>query len=264
MAGRAPIRHWRRILLVGATAVIVVLLTAGAAVAIQRVQAGDLVVEAEGGFTPQTLPRHENAPITLYGGGKISNAEGGLPQVIKELTILFDRHGSVETKGLPVCTIGRLQATTTAVAKKACPGAIVGEGAGKAVIAFPEQRPITLSTPIILFNGPPRHGDPTVIAHTYLSNPVSTTYLVPIIIEKIHDGLFGYRTAATIPQIAGGAGIPISGHLRIGKKWTYKGKHYSYVNARCETGKLEAKGEFTFLEGTKLEATFIKPCKTRG
>ncbi len=48
-------------------------------------------------------------------------------------------------------------------------------------------------------------------------------------IEKIHQGVYGYRTEATIPQIAGGSGIPISGHLKIGKKWTYKGKRYSYV-----------------------------------
>jgi hypothetical protein len=254
----------RRLLLTIAAVGVALLVTAAAAVAVQHIQAGDLVVEAEGGFTPQTLPRHTNAPIVLHGGGSISSASGGLPPIIKELTILFDRHGSVETTGLPICRIARLKATTTATARKACPGAIVGEGEGKAVIAFPEQRPITLSSPITLFNGAPKHGDPTVIAHAYLSSPVSTTYLVPIVIETIHQGVYGYRTEATIPPIAGGAGVPISGHLRIGKKWTYKGKRYSYVNARCETGKLQAKGEFTFAEGTRLEATFIKPCKTRG
>ncbi len=68
---------------------------------------------------------------------------------------------------------------------------------------------------------------------------------MPIVIEPIHDGIYGYRTKATIPPIAGGYGVPISGIVRIGKKWTYKGRHYSYVNARCETGKLQAKGEFT-------------------
>jgi hypothetical protein len=30
---------------------------------------------------------------------------------------------------------------------------------------------------------------------------------------------------------------------------------------RCETGKLQAKGEFAFLDGTRLESTFRKPCK---
>ncbi len=68
---------------------------------------------------------------------------------------------------------------------------------------------------------------------------------------------------ATIPPIAGAAGVSISGHLRIGRRWTYEGKKYSYVDARCETGKLQAKGEFTFLDGTRLEGTFIKPCTVR-
>ena len=39
-----------------------------------HLQAGDIVVEAEGGFAPQALPRHESAPITLHGGGSISTA----------------------------------------------------------------------------------------------------------------------------------------------------------------------------------------------
>lgn len=57
---------------------------------------------------------------------------------------------------------------------------------------------------------------------------------------------------------------PISGHLKVGKKWTYKGRSHPYVNARCETGKLEAKGEFTFGEGARLEGTFFKPGTVRG
>jgi hypothetical protein len=60
--------------------------------------------------------------------------------------------------------------------------------------------------------------------------------IVPVVIETIHQGIYGYRAKATIPQIAGGAGIPISGSLKIGRKWTYKGHYYSYVNARCEPG----------------------------
>ena len=228
-----------------------------------HLQVGDIIIDAEGGFAPQALPRHEDAPITLHGGGRLSTVSGALPPVLRELTILFDRHGSVETTGLEVCTKAKLAATTTARARAQCPGAIVGEGAGSAVVKFPEQPPIKASSPITLFNGPPVHGDPTVLAHAYLRVPAPTTYIVPVVIETIHDGVFGYRTKATIPPIAGGAGIPISGHLRIGRRWTYKGRHYSYVNARCETGKLEAKGEFTFTDGTRLEGTFIKPCKAR-
>lgn len=227
-----------------------------------RLTLGDIVIEAEGGFSPQALPRHTDAPITLHGGGRLSTVSGAQPPILKELTILFDRHGSVETTGLEVCTMAKLAATDTERARAACPGAIVGKGAGSAVVVFPEQPPIHASSPITLFNGPPRHGDPTVLAHAYLSIPAPTTYIVPVVIERISDGVFGYRTKATIPKIAGGYGIPISGHLKVGKKWVYKGHRYSYVNARCETGKLEAKGEFSFDEGTRLEGTFLKSCRS--
>ena len=256
-------RPLRKLLFVGLLALLVAAATASIASAL-HLQVGDIVVEAEGGFAPQALPRHENAPITIHGGGSISTASGELPPVLKELTFLFDRHGSVETTGLAHCTLAKLSATDTASARAACPQAIVGEGAGTAIVKFPEQAPIKASSPITLFNGPPGpHGDPTVLAHAYLSVPAPTTYIVPIVIEPIHDGIYGYRTKATIPKIAGGYGVPISGHLEIGKKWTYQGKEYSYVNARCETGKLQAQGEFTFTEGTKLSATFIKQCKVR-
>jgi hypothetical protein len=46
-----------------------------------------------------------------------------------------------------------------------------------------------------------------------------------------------------------------------GRKWTYKGVRHSYVNARCETGRLQARGEFTFNDGIYLSGTFLRPCK---
>jgi hypothetical protein len=241
-----------------------VLLTAAVGVASAlQLRAGDLVINAEGGLAPKALPKHENAPITLHGGGRISTASGALPPILKTLDLEFDRHGSVITTGLPVCTMAKLAATSTAQAKRNCPGAIVGQGEGTAVVKFPEQAPIPASSPIILFNGPRKHGDPTVLAHAYLTVPAPTAYIVPVVIETIHKGVYGYRTKATIPKIAGGAGIPISGSLKIGKQWTYKGHHYSYVNARCETGHLQAKGEFEFSDGTFLSGTFLKPCSMR-
>ncbi|HET7573511.1 MAG TPA: hypothetical protein VFJ99_00205, partial [Solirubrobacterales bacterium] len=165
--------------------------------------------------------------------------------------------------GLPVCPPGRLQATDVKAARRACPGAIVGKGKGTAMVAFPEQRPFPVSSPITLFNGPKKHGNPTVLAHAYTTVPVATTFIVPIVIERIHKGVYGYRTEAKIPRIAGGNGIPISGEIKVDRKWTYKGKKYSYINARCETGKLQAKGQFTFDDGTFMQGSFLFPCKTR-
>jgi hypothetical protein len=245
------------------TTTVLVLLFGAATASGLTIRAGDLVINADGGFSPQALPKTEDAPITLHGGGKIGTASGALPPILQTLDIEFDRHGSVVTTGLPVCTKGKLAATTTATARRKCAGSIVGEGHGSAIVKFPEQAPIDTSSPITLFNGPPKNGAPTVLAHAYLSIPAPTTFIVPVVIETIHNGLYGYRTKATIPKIAGGYGVPISGSLKIGKKWTYKGKQLSYVNARCETGRLQAKADFTFNDGTFLSGTFLRPCTVR-
>jgi hypothetical protein len=226
-------------------------------------RAGDLIIRGDGGFSPTRLPRDHNAPISLHGGGKITTVSGELPPVLKTIDIKYDRHGSVETTGLPVCTQGKLQSTTVAQARRACGGAIVGKGHGTAVIKFPEQAPIPASSPITIFNGPKVHGNYSVLAHAYLTQPIVTTFIVPVVIERIHQGVYGYETVATIPKIAGGSGVPISGFLKVGKKWTYKGRKHSYVNARCQTGRLQAFAKFTFKDGTALAGSIFKPCQVR-
>jgi hypothetical protein len=237
--------------------------TASAVRDIERVElrAGDLLIVGRGGFKPETLPEHHDAPIRIYGGGKLSTISGELPPILDTFTFEFDRHGHVDTTGLEVCTAGKLQATNVPAARKACPNAIVGKGFGTGIVKFPEQGPIPVSSPITVFNGPKDHGNDTVLGHFYTTVPIATTFIVPVVIEKIHKGVYGYRVEAKIPKIAGGYGHPISGRIKVERKWTFKGKRHSYVNARCETGRLQARGEFSFKDGTFLKGTFFRPCK---
>jgi hypothetical protein len=262
--GRRTIR-----VLAVAVATVVVLVAASSALSARsvvkiRLQAGNILVIGEGGLTPTALPKNVDAPITIFGKGRIGTIDGELPPVLKTIEFEFDKHGSVQTLGLPKCTAGKLQATTVPVARKLCPGAIVGTGRGSAIVKFPEQAPIPISSPITLFNGPRKGGDPMLFAHAYTTVPVSTTFIVPIRIEDIRNGRYGYRVEAEIPKIAGGAGIPISGSIRVGRKWTHKGKKHSYVNARCPDGRLQAVGEFGFKDGTRLKGTFVNACQIRG
>jgi hypothetical protein len=251
------------------SAAVLALIVAGGALAAREVTkvhivAGNLIVDGQGGFTPTALPRNVDAPIKIYGSGKISTVDGTLPPVLKTIEFEFDKHGSVDTTGLPICTAGKLQATTVPQARKLCPGAIVGEGFGHAIVKFPEQAPIPANSPITLFNGPRVGGDPTLFAHAYTTVPVPVTFVVPIRIETIHNGRYGYRVEAEIPKLAGGAGIPISGSIHVERKWTYKGVKHSYINARCADGRLQAIGTFGFKDGTRLQGTFIRPCQVRG
>jgi hypothetical protein len=236
------------------------LAVAGSAIAL-RLQAGNIVVTTDGGISPTTLPKHEFAPIRLHGYGKIATVDGSAPPVLEQIVLSFDKHGSVETRGLPVCTAAKLAATTTAQARRLCPGAIVGSGFGEAVIYFPEQGPIPASSPITIFNGPEQHGNPTVLAHAHFTVPAPTTVVVPIEIQKVHDGRYGFKTVAEIPAIAGGHGVPVYARLSIGRTWKYRGKTLSYANASCPDGRLQAKGRFSFKDGTVLQGTLLRPCQ---
>jgi hypothetical protein len=217
-------------------AALAVAATAGAVRDVEKVElrAGDLLIVGRGGFKPETLPKHRDAPIKIYGGGKVSTISGELPPILDTLEFEFDKHGHVDT---------------------------TGKGFGRAIVAFPEQAYIPVSSPITAFNGPKKNGNDTLLFHAYTTVPVATTFIVPVEIEKIHNGIYGYRVKAKIPKIAGGYGHPVSGRLTVDRKTRVKGKLHSYVNARCEIGRLQARGKFVFKNGTRLSGTFFRPCK---
>ena len=253
----------KRILIAAALPLALLALLAGAAGAFRFV-AGNVVIDGNGGFHPTALPRDHNAPILLSGHARISTLSGAYPPIIQIVTVDWDKHGSVQTKGLPVCTKGKLTNTTVKQARHNCPGAIVGEGFGRGVVVFPDSKPIPISSPITVFNGPKVHGQDTVIGHGYTTIPVPTTYIVPVVIQRIHEGRYGYRTKIKIPPIAGGYGIPLAGHGKIDRKWTYKGVRHSFVNARCPDGHLQARGSASFSDGTILKGSLAKPCRILG
>jgi hypothetical protein len=256
-------------LILVALGLLVMAASAGAVRKVEKfhLRAGDLVIDGFGGFRPEALPRNHNAPIVIFGGGKVSTISGELPPVLDELNFEFDRHGAIDTTGLGVCTQNDLIATDVPAARRACGDAIVGKGFGRGVVAFPEQAPIRAGSGLTLFNGPMKHGNHTVLVHFHLDVPAPTTFTIPVEIKRISNGIYGYRTEAKIPKIAGGYGHPLSGSLTVGRQWTFKGKKHSYISARCETGRLQGRGEFTFKDGpprTELTGTFLRPCKVRG
>ncbi len=238
------------------------LVGAGGAQAI-KLRIGNIIVVANGGFTPTTLPKRENAPIKLYGSAKFSTVDGTRPSPLRQLVIEFDKHGAVETRGLPKCTMAKLVATTVAAARRNCDGSIVGTGFGTALVELPEQRGIRASSPLTLFNGPQVHGNPSVLGHAHLDYPAPTTYVILIEIQKISNGRYGFKTVADFPKIANDYGSPLSGNLTIGKEWTYKGQRLSYANAHCADGRLQAKAEFSFKDGSFVQGTVFRPCKVR-
>src|ERR1044072_1779083 len=233
----------RKTLLRALVVVAAIALVGGATAQALKLRIGNIVISGDGGFTPTKLPKSKNAPIKLYGHAKFGTVDGTRPSPLRQLVLEFDKHGAVETRGLEKCTMGKLVATTTKVARDLCPEAIVGKGFGTALVELPEQKGIEASSPLTLFNGPVKHGNPTVLGHAHIDYPGPTTYVISIEIQKINHGRYGFKTVANFPRIVNDYGSPISGRLTIGKTWKYKGKTLSYANAHCADGRLQAKAQ---------------------
>jgi hypothetical protein len=224
---------------------------------------GKLILTVGGSFSPTELPKHEFAPITLRGHGELKSVDGSVPPRIERIVVDFDRNGRLQTRGLPVCPPGRLEATTVPVGRKRCADALVGAGKATALVAFPEQAPFRTSSAVSIFNGPPRSGDPTAILHAYTTVPVPTAFVVVVRIQNVNKGRYGYEAVVDVPTIAGGAGRLVQAHGYIRRLYEHRGRGLSYTSARCADGRLQARGEFSFDDGSVVAGSAFRPCTVR-
>jgi hypothetical protein len=239
------------------------LIACGTAYAL-RIQIGNLEVRSSATVVPHTLPEHTNAPATVNSLTRIETSDGSAPPALRKLLFIFDKHGSIDTAGLPVCTMAKLAETTTAAAKAKCPGAIVGEGLGRGIVTLPGQEPIAVSSPIVMFNAPPEGGKPSLIAHAYETVPAPKALLAPFSVERIQKGRYGYQVEIQMPEIAEGYGSITLAKASIGHEWKAGGKTHSYVNARCEGGRLQVHGSLNFQDGGFFQGTLAQSCAIRG
>lgn len=237
-------------------------LVAGSANA-ATVRVGTLVLHADGGFEPRALPRHAYAPIDFQGYGDISTTDDSVPPALQHVKVDFDRDGRLTTAGLGVCPPARIEGATPEEARHRCGGAIVGSGHLDATVPLPILGRIELRSPLTLFNGPPRDGNPTVVAHAQAPFPISETYVVVIPIERRH-GIYRYRASFDVPPIAGGLGALTHIDAKIGRRYRVGGRERSYVSARCADGILQTKGYFSFADGTVVYGSVFKVCRATG
>jgi hypothetical protein len=155
-------------------------------------------------------------------------------------------------------------ARATAAAKTACPGAIVGSGQAEVEVAFPEQPPFSAKGAVVLFNGGVRGRTTLVLIHAYVAVPAPTAVVATAKITRIHRGQFGLHIVAQIPKIASGSGSVTKFALRVGRKFSYRGKKESFLAASCPTGHYLTEGEVLFSDGTQLGVAHLFPCTSKG
>jgi len=255
-------QHLIRSTAIGATFTLIVV---GSALARPNVvQVGNLVVKDNGGIAPSALPKHKQIPVKAYLNASVSTVDNSHPPAAREVVIDVDKNIQVNARGLPTCKGGQLESRDTKGARRACGKAIVGTGSGQVEIAFPEQKPITVTSPLTMFNGGVAGGKTTIFVHAFITVPVPAAIVTTVKITPIRRGPYGIHTVSRIPAIAGGAGSVTRFRLKIDRKFAYKGKKRSYLTASCPAGRHLTKGRVRFDGGTLLKFTHPLPCTPKG
>jgi hypothetical protein len=223
-------------------------------------EVGSVWISATATLKPRELPARGNAPVFLKTVTRVGTRDGSTPPTLQSLVFQLDRNGTIDTKALPRCTNAKLEGTTPAAARKRCAGALVGKGTGKALVTMPGRAPFTITTPLSLFNGPPAGGRPTLIAHAYETVPAPQALLVPITIERVAKGRYGFQAKVQMPEIAGGYGAAILAEATIGAVRRRGGREVGYINARCAGGRLQVQGKAQFTDGDYFPVTLTSPC----
>ncbi len=256
----------------GATllAVLAVALLAAAAVADAELsQKGNLLVNFNGGITPRALPRKAQAPVAVNIDATIKVPGGQNPPALRRIRVALNSNGRLSTRGLPVCRRGRIGNATTNQALAACRSALVGAGGIVGRTSIADQTTSLLRGDLLLFNSVDG-GRPTILAHVYQSEPAPITH---IIVFHIHrgGGRFGTVLTADLPPSLNRNGFLSSIFLQLQRRYTYRGRHRSYLAAGCPAPAgfpiatfPFAQASMTFSDGRTLSTTLIRTCKALG
>jgi len=232
-------------------------------------QKGDLRATFNGGISPAKLPRAELAPVTVQMGGKIATTDRSEPPKLEKIVLAINSHGVLENKGLPTCSLARLNSLSSADAKKACAGALVGHGNVTSRVYLPGQGAFATNGDLLAFNGR-LHGKPAVLAQVASGAPLPLTYVIGFEVVKA-GGKFGTQLVGKLPPIASEYGYISAFSLALSRRYEAGGQKRSFASASCPAPAgfpgvsfPFAKASYEFQGGTSLSSSLVRDCKVRG
>ncbi len=234
-------------------------------------RAGNLIATFGGTTSPKALPKNRYVPISTNIFGKIATTDGTHPSAFRELEFDIDKDLKVNVRGFPACKGGQLEARDTKAALRACGDAVLGSGSADVEIAFPEQKPIKVHSPLTIFNGGEKGGKITLYFHIFITVPAPTAVVTTVTIQKKGSGI---HSVAKVPVVAGGSGSGLDFSFKLGKTYTYKGKKTGYLEARCPDGLFKASVKKALFKNeahtpgalaqTVLKGSVAVPCTPKG
>ena len=262
----------RKLMLALALAAVLALGVAAVANAVSfTTRAGNLVGTFGGSTSPKVLPKHDYVPVTTNIFGKISTANGAHPPALREAIVDIDKDVKINVKGFPSCSAGQLEARDTKAAMKVCGSTVLGSGLAHIEVAFPEQKPILVTSPITIFNGGEKGGKVTLLIHVFITGPAPAAIVTTVTISRKGTGL---HSISKVPVAAGGSGSAIDFSFKLGKTYSYKGKKIGYFEARCPDGVFKANVPKLLFKNeaqtpgepptTNLKGSVALPCTGKG
>ena len=261
-----PIRPARAAL--AALAGLVLLAAVGASAA--TIQQGNLRISVLAQLQPYKLPRTTKAPIAVFVSGHVATPSGETPPQLQAMTVKVNRHGLLQSQGLPTCQLHQVQPASDERALEQCGDALVGSGRFWASVVFPDQRPYPTRGRLLIFNGRVK-GKPVLFAHIYTTQPFASSFVIVFSIKKISQGPYGTELSASLPQALGNWGFVDRIKLTLRRKYSYRGRQLSYFNASCPapkgTGAVSfplAQASFAFSEARAVSLRVQKSCGGAG
>jgi hypothetical protein len=251
--------------LAAAAAVLALAISASAEI----VQKGTLQVSFTGGIAPVRLPRTEPVPVSVQTGGKIKTTDKSAPPKLERILLSINAAGKIQTKGLPTCSLAKLESISSAGAKRVCGEAQIGHGNVTSRVSLPGQGAFASNGGLLAFNGIVK-GKPAILAQVTTTGTLPLTYVIVFEVKKT-KGTFGTELVGTLPPIASEYGYISAFDLALGRTYTYKGEKLSYASASCPAPKgfpgatfPFAKASYEFAGGETLTSTLVRECKVRG
>lgn len=230
-------------------------------------QRGEVRIVFDGRVVPDRLPREGTAPVEVSVSTEISSTKKGKsPAQLRRIQIAINRHGKLDSTGLPVCRIDDIQPATTQKALSACRDSLVGEGRFSAEVALSRQAAFPSAGKMLAFNGT-HEGRPAILAHVYGEKPVPTSFTLPFVIGRA-GGKFRTTLTATLPPDANNIVTGIQ--LNLKRSYTHKGKGRSFASAGCPApkglGRVSfsfARTSYAFVGGQQMSETLVRSCSVR-
>jgi len=253
-----------------AAATLAVLLAAASLARAEIAQQGTLRVTTQGKLSPQKLPRTGTAPIAVSVGGRFSTTDATLPPQLRSMRIELNRHGALETTGLPECRIAQIQPASTQRALRACRAALVGSGRFEVEVVLAGQEPYPTAGRLLVFNGKYK-GKKALLGQIYSAKPFASSFVIPFLISNKRRGRYGLVLSSTLPKALTSWGHITGLQLNLKRRYAFRGRRRSVVSAGCPAPKgfpgavfALARTTFRFAGGVRVSSGLTRSCKVRG